>query len=811
MTFLETLASDVHYAARTLRRAPGFTTLAVLILALGIGANTAIFSLVSAVLLKPLPFVEPDELMFLWDDASAVGGPPVVNLAPATFVDWRERSRSFEDMAAFVPTTYNLTGEGEPERLSAIRTMPNLLSMLGMQALVGRTFGPDEVAESTPVVVVSQNFWARRFGADPDIVGRELVLDGTGYTVIGVVPGDFNFPGAADVFMPTAFTPDELSQRNNYYMFAAARLAAGVTLAQARLEMSSITGALAAEHPELAGRGATLVPFREQLAREAKPTLLILLGAVGVLLLIACANLANLLLARGAGRHTELALRRALGAGSGHVVRQLLTESAVLALAGVALGLVLAFVSSTYLARLVPGSLPDGTAPGIDWRVLAFTASVALGTVLLFGAGPAWAAARTSLNAALKKGGRGGGAHGNWLRNLLVVAEISLTVVLLTAAGLLLRSYVAVLQADPGFDPENLLIADTVLPSPKYDDFTTRQNFYHRVLEAVKSLPGVTNAGYVNYAPLTFIGGRLAVTIEGRPPPTPATVTQYIVADRVVTPGYLETLGLPLVEGRYLDGRDIDADAQTIMINESMAAKYWPGENAVGKRFKTGVGDAAPWLTVIGVVGDARQMGLDVAPEAELYLPASPIVANAPFFRPQQLVVRTSTSPLTLANAIRSAVWSVDPEQPVASVRSMSEIFETQVASRNTQLSLVAAFSVLALVLAAVGLYGVLSYAVSQRKREIGLRMALGAQRGVVARRVLVGALGLVGIGLTAGVGGALALGRVLGSFLFEVRAADPLTFVLAAALLLLVAAAASYVPARRAATVDPMTALRDE
>jgi predicted permease len=813
MSFLETLGSDVRYAARTLHRAPGFTALAVLIIALGIGANTAIFSLVSAVLLKPLPFVEPDELVFLWEDASAVGGPPAVNLAPATYVDWQERSRSFEDMAAFDGVTYNLTGDGEPARLSALRTMPNLLSILGMQALVGRTFAPGEVAESSPVVVLSESSWIGRFGADPGIVGRELVLDGSRYTVIGVVPSDFRFPAeSVDVFMPTAFTPQELAQRSNYFLFAVARLAPGVTPAAAQSELSGITGALATEIPELRGRGATVATLREQLAREARPTLLVLLGAVGVLLLIACANLANLLLARSAGRNSELALRKALGADGGRVMRQLLTEAGVLAAAGVVLGLALAISASYYLVRLVPNTFPEGTAPDIDWRVLAFTASVSLGTILLFAAGPAWMGARGNLNATLKKGaGRGNAARAHRLRNTLVVAEISLTVVLLTAAGLLLRSYVAVLESDPGFDPDGLLIAETVLPSPKYDDFGSRRAFYERVLGEVRALPGVSNAGYVNYAPLTFLGGRLAVTIEGRAPPTPETVTQNIVSDRVVTPGYLETLGLPLTSGRRFDERDIDAAARTVMINESMAAKYWPNENAVGKRFRTGLGDAAPWLTVIGVVGDVRQMGLDVAPEPELYLPASPVVSNAPFFRPQQLLVRTSTEPLALANAVRDAIWRVDSDQPVSSVRSFTDIFDAEVASRNTQLTLVGAFAVLALVLAAVGLYGVLSYTVAERRREIGLRMALGAERGVVARRVLAGALGLACLGLVVGVGGALALGGLLESFLFEVRTIDPLTFVLASALLLLVSAVASYVPARRAATVDPMAALRDE
>jgi predicted permease len=815
MTSLDTLAGDARYAARTLTRTPGFTALAVLIIALGIGANTAIFSLVSAVLLEPLPFAEPDELVVIWDDASAVGGSPRSPISLASYVDWRDRGTSFEGIAAFQNRSYNLTGDGEPERLDALRTTPNLLSVLGLQPVAGRTFGPDEVAETTPVVVISQSLWMRRFAADPNVVGREIVLDGSRFTVVGVVPPHFRFPAAAvDIFMPTAFTPQELAERGVLASYAVARLKAGVTLAQAQAELTSIAESVADDNLVTGiGHQGAVTPLQDEIARQARPTLLTLLGAVGVLLLIACANLANLLLARGAGRRHELALRKALGAGNARVVRQLLTESGVLAVAGVALGLAFAVASFDYLTRLVPASFPDGTAPSIDWRVLAFTASVSLATVLLFGAGPAWATARSSVNAVLSHGaGRGGTARGNRLRNTLVVAEIALTVVLLAAAGLLLRSYVAVLQTDPGFNPKNMLVASTVLPSLKYQDHAPRSAFYTGVLEEVKALPGVEDAAYASFAPLTIRGGYVLVTPEGAPPFTQETIQRYIVSDRVVTPGYLETLGVPLIHGRHLDDRDMaDSTAPPVVINETMAARYWPDGEAVGKRFRTGGDPNTPSWTVVGVVGDIRQMGLDVPPVAELYLPANSLVPNAEFFWPRHLIVRTTVEPLTLAGAVRDAIWRVDAEQPVSAMRTMDGIFDTEVANRNTQLTLVGAFAALALVLAAVGLYGVLSYAVVQRTAEIGLRMALGARHATVVRGIVRGALVLAGVGLLIGVVAALALTRVVESFLFGVTATDPLTFAAAAALLLIVTAVAAYLPARRAANVDPMTALRNE
>jgi predicted permease len=796
MANLDSLRRDAAYAVRKLRRTPGFTVLAVLILTLGIGANTAIFSLVSAVALRPLPFLDPDRVVLLWEDMSANGGPSRAETSPANFLDWRERNRSFEDVAGFMNLSYNLTGEGEPERLAAVRTTPNLFAVLALQPLVGRTFAPDETAEATPVVVMGQDLWTRRFGADAGIVGREINLDGAQYTVIGVVPPDFKTPsgifaGEIDVWMPTWFSAAERAERNTLVMYTVARLLPTVTLSQAQADMSSIASALGEEHATNRGRGVLVASLQEHIARNVRPTLLTLAGAVAILLLIACANVANL----------------PLGASHGRVLRQLLTESAVLAGAGLALGTGLAVLSFAYLARLVPAQFPSATSPSLDWRVLAFTAGVATLTMLLFGAGPALATARLNVADTLKKGaGRGSARRSRW-GNTLIVAEITFTVVLLAAAGLLLRSYAQVLAVDPGFRSDSLLIAQTVLPSTKYAEHANRTAFYERVLERVRALPGVVDAGYANYPPLLFKGGRAAVRIEGGPDLGPDNIGRYIVSDRVVTDGYFETLGVPLRTGRTFDSRDTVGALRSAVINEGMAQKYWPDEDALGKRFLFG----NEWLTVVGVVGNVRQMGLDVAPEPEFYLPAAQTAINAGFFWPQHLLVRTHVAPSTLTAAIRDAVWAVDADQPVSSVRSMTEVFDSELANRDTQLTLVGVFAMLALVLAAVGLYGVLSYSVAQRTAEIGVRMAFGALQSAVLRSVVAGAMRLTVIGVVLGALGAAAVTRVLESFLFNVTPWDPATFAATAAVLLVVTGAAAYLPARRAASVDPMAALRDE
>ena len=803
------LVRDFRYAARSLARSPGFTVVAVAVLALGIGATSAIFSLVSAVWLKPLPFADAERIVTLWVDLTRVGGPETVNIAPANFVDWQERSHSFESMSALEPMDFNLTGDGgEPERLAGLRASPNLFETIGLMPILGRTFTADDDANDP--VVISEGFWLRRLGGDPAAVGRTITLDGSPHLVVGVVPRDFRFPnGEVDVFVPTVWAPDMLARSTSYVWWSVAKLRDGVSVQAAAAELSSVAASLERDFPNT-GRGAaaSIVPLQEQLSVGFTPTLRALLGAVALVLLIACANVANLMLARSTTRQKELAIRKALGAARGRVLRQLLTESALLAAISVAIGLGVALACLGYLARLLPNTLPASTALSLDFRVLAFTAATALGTVLLFGAGPAFVAARRDFGAAF---GRAVGAHGATMRRLrtaLIVAEIALTVVLLAGAGLLLRSYAAVLAVDPGFKAEGLLLAETVLPIPRYPDAPDRDAFYKRVLENVRALPGVESAGYTNYAPLMFMGGRALVLVEGRPRPEGSAIAQNIVANRSASPGYFETLGVPLVRGRLFDDRDVRDGARVAVINETMARRHWPDQDPIGQRFSVGAPGGGP-TTVVGVVADVRQMGLAVPADPELFLPLDQ--TSIPFMWPRQMVVRTAGDPLALAPALRRAVWAVDPTQPVSSLRAMSEVLDTQLANRDMQLTLTGTFAVLALLLAAVGLYGVLSYTVSQSTNEIGLRMALGAQQKTVVGTVVRSALTTTVVGIGLGLLAASVLTSVIDSFLYGVRPTDPATAATVAGVLLLVAGLAALIPAVRAAGVNPMTALRAE
>jgi putative ABC transport system permease protein len=810
------LAQDVRFAARTLGRSPGFAIVAVSILTLGIGATTAIFSLVSAVLLRPLPFVEPERVVVLWEDTSAIGGPARAETTLPNYVAWKERARSFEDMAALFPVTYNLTGEGEPERLQGVRATSNLFSLLGIQPILGRTFDAEnEGPEASPVVVIGEDVWIRRFGADPNLVGRSIRLDGLSHTVVGIVPADFRFPNEdVGLWVPASFTPAELAGRNNYAYYVIARLEPETALSQAQAEMTAIARNLQQERGAQDFRlSVTVAALHEQLSRDARPMLVMLLAAVGAVLLITCANVANLLLARGADRRKELALRKALGAADGRVLRQLLTESTVLASLGVVAGVALSTSSFGYLAQLIPGSYPQGLAPSLDWRVLSITAGIAMLTVLLFGAGPAFAASRLDLNKALKKGvGATSGVRSSRMRSALVVAEIAITAVLLAAAGLLLRSYAQVLTVDPGFRSENLLIAETVLAPARYGEQTARSAFYERVLERVNALPAVGGAAYVNLPPLHG-GGRSLITIEGRPPAGPEEIIRYIVSDRVLSADYLSVLGVTLRRGRYLDMRDSAEAPHAVVINEAMARLHWPDEDAIGKRLKLGPEQMdTPWFTVVGVVGDVRQLGLDVPGEPEMYFPVAQRRGDElPYYWPRYLIVRTEGDPMAVAGLVRDAVWGVDASQPVSNIRTMSAVLDAELLSRDTQLTLVGGFAVVALLLASVGLYGVLSYMVAQRRSELGLRMALGAQRGRVVRAVLRSALLLATLGVVLGLSAALGLARLLASFLFGVAPSDPTTLVVVSGLIMLTTILASYLPAHRAARVDPMSALRVE
>jgi predicted permease len=675
--------------------------------------------------------------------------------------------------------------------------------------ILGRTFTAEDGADEP--VVVSEGFWLRRLGGDPAAVGRTITLDGSPHLVVGVVPRDFRFPnGEVDVFVPTVWAPEVLARATSYYWYAVAKLRDGVSVQAAAAELSSIAASLESDFPN-SGRGAaaTVLPFREQLASGVRPTVQALLGAVLLVLLIACANVANLMLARATVRQKELAIRKALGAARGRVLRQLLTESAVIAAASAVIGVGLAAACFGYLTRLLPNTLPANTTMSLDPRVLAFTVATAFATVLLFGVGPALVAARRDFGAAF---GRAVGAHGVKMRRLrtaLVAAEIAFTVVLLIGAGLLLRSYAAVLAVDPGFSAEGLLIAETVLPDSRYSNVSDRDAFYSRVLENVRALPGVESAGYTNYAPLMFAGGRSIVLVEGRPRPAPAEIVGIMATNRSASPGYLETLRVPLVTGRVFDERDVRSGPQVAVINEAMARRHWPGQDPIGQRFTIGASDGE-LMTVVGVVADVREMGLDVPSEPEVFMPLEQVTGNQ-FMWPREIVVRTSGDPLALAPALRRAVWAVDPSQPISGIRAMSEVLDTRLANRDLQLTLTGSFAAIALLLAAVGLYGVLSYTVSQSTNEIGLRMALGAEQRTVVGSVVRSALTTAVVGIGVGLLAASALTRTIESFLYGVSPTDPWTAAAVAGALLLVAGIAALIPARRAARVNPMTALRAE
>jgi len=817
MTVLSDLSRDFRYASRSLLRTPGFTAVAVAVLALGIGATSAIFSLVSAVWLQPLPFADENRLVSLWVDLSSVGGPARLEATPSNYDLWRRRSQSFEEMAAVVPSTMNLTGGGDPERLAVVRTTPNLFATIGLAPLVGRTFAPEDGADEP--VVISERFWLRRFAGDPAVLGRTITLDGLPHVVIGVVPPDFRFPyGEKDLFIATAFAPELLAERGAFIWSVVAKLRPGVSIEAAQAEMTSVAATLRAESSS--GQPVAVVPLRDSLARgspnarDIRPTLMALLGAVALVLLIACANVANLMLARATVRQKELAIRKALGAARGRVLRQLLTESALLAGLGVLGGLVIAAACFGYLTRLLPATLPASTTLALDARVVALTIVAALVTVLLFGLGPAFAAARRDFGAAFGRAVGARGARARRLRTALVVAEVALTVVLLAGAGLLLRSYAAVLAVDPGFDAEGVLLVDTPLSPGRYPDAADRDAFYQRVLERVRALPGVESAGYTNFAPLVVKGLRSITVVEGRPRPTEAEMFRTVAQDRGISPGYLETLRVPLVSGRAIDARDTRDATPVALVNEAMVRVHWPDEDPIGKRFSFGLGDIDRVFTVVGVVGDMRQDGLDAPPFPEVYAPLDQLAFGGGGFTlmwPQQLVVRTSGDPLALGAAVRAAIWAIDADQPVASVRAMSEILDTELAGRNTQLTLTATFAALALVLAAVGLYGTLSYTVSQSTNEIGLRMALGAAEGTVIGAVLRSALVTALLGIGVGLVAAYALTRTIASFLYGVSPTDPVTAAAVAGMLLVVALLAAFFPARRAAGVDPAVSLRAE
>ncbi|QSQ17730.1 ABC transporter permease [Myxococcus landrumensis] len=816
------VTQDLRLALRMLSRSPVFTVVAVLTLALGIAANTAIFSVINAVLLSPLPFPAQDHLVMAWSRTPTM---PRWSVAPANFLDWRAQGEVFEGLAAFSQVNVSLSGDDLPERLRGASVSANYFQVLGVGAALGATFQP-VAGETGPrhVVVLSHDLWKRRFGSDPGIIGRAIRLDERSHEVVGVMPERFTLPDIGprkttpteppELWIPAPLHdipqlgPDaslDLSQsRDTSYLRVLGRLKPGVTLERASAAMSAIARRLEQEYPASnLHSGVTLVPLREQIVGDVRPVLWVLLAAVGLVMAIACANVANLFLVRASARRQEMAVRAALGAGRGRMMRQLLTESLVLALLAGVLGVFLAAWGLDGLMSLVPAELPRLDEVRVDGRVLAFALCVSLATGVLFGLLPALQASRPDLNAVLRQTGGGKLAGGQRSRDALVVGEVALALVLLIGAGLLLRTLWRLQDVDPGFREESVLTWSLSLPGNKYPDEARQGAFFQQVAERVASLPGVRSAGAATDLPLGGANIWFDVEVEGRAPPTAEESAN--VGFQVVTSGYFQSMGIPVRRGREVTALDTREAQPVVVLNESAARRFFPTGEAVGQRLRLG-DSSTPWLTVVGVVGDTRYDGPDKDARPEAYVPA---LQRSLFF--MSFAVRTDLEPLALAGSVRSAVASLDKDLPLSALRTMEQRVEAATARPRFVSLLVAVFALVSLLLASVGLSGVMAYTARQRTREIGIRMALGARPADVLRMVLGQGMRLALAGVALGLLGAWALTRVLSSQLFGVSATDPAVFGSLAVLVAGVALLATWLPAYRATLVDPQVALRGE
>jgi putative ABC transport system permease protein len=794
------LWQDVRYGARVLTRSPGFTLASVLILALGIGANTAIFSVVNGVLLRPLPYPEPERLVMVWANVERRGGPAQEWTNPADLHDWRTQNQVFEDMAALAGDEATLGGEGEPEQIAAAVVTHPMFRVLNIRPALGRDFRvEDDQPDGRSVVLLSHGLWQRRYGGDPQIVGRTITWDGRPFTVIGVMPAGFRFPviPAAELWTPLGQPPEH---RGNAYLRVVARLKPGVTLAQAQADMGVIASRLEMQYPDTNEKlGVTLTRLSDFLAGPARRALLVLQAAVASVLLIACANVANLLLARGTAREKEIAVRLALGAGRGRLLRQLLMESALLSAAGAGLGLLFAAWGLDFLIAGLPADGRAFFAVQIDSVVLWFTVAVAALTALLFGVMPARQALRLRLQDSLKEGRAASPRRGR-LRQMLVASEMALSLVLLVGAGLLLRSFAELVWVDLGFKAERVLQARLLLPRIRYADGAPVRQGFAQIVERARALPGVTGAAGTSNPPLSGIDADMVFRVEGRPE---AKVGEQAVAwYRSVTPDYFATLGIALRRGRMFNEGDGPDGPHVALINESFARKYFPGEDPLSKR----IGHPRLWRQVVGIVGNVRNFGLDREEPPAVYLPH----AQASF-RFMTLLVRTHGDPSALAAGLRGAVREVDPDLALANVSTMEQTVARSVSDRRWTMILLGVFAGLALLLAVIGLYGVLAYSVAQRTSEIGVRMALGAQRQDVLWLIVAQSARMWGSGLLTGVVGAVVAARAMSGLLYGVEALDGVTFFAAPLVLGGVAFAASLLPALRAARVDPVVALRYE
>jgi putative ABC transport system permease protein len=804
--WLETFLQDVRYGLRQLRRNPGFTIVAILTLALGIGANTAIFSVVNAVLMRPLRYRNPDRIVRLWENDTHGSLGPYFSVSVPNFVDWRQQNRVFESMGAFASVPMALTGGMNPEQVRGAYITASVLQLLGISPAIGRTFLPDEDQPGRDhEVILSYGLWQRRFGGDRTAIGKSLTLDGNVYTVVGVMPAEFDFPpnSETEVWVPMSFSPGMLQQRAAHIINVVARLKLGKTFGQASAQMETIARRLEQEYPESNnGWRVTIVPLHDAVVREVRPALLVLLVAVGLVLLLACANITNLIVAKVASREREIAIRTALGAGRIRLARQLLTESVLLATVGGVLGFLIALMGIQGLLVLKPPELPLIGKINFDWRIWTFASIATFACTLSFSLVPILqGTGRTGrdLTNALKEGGRTltASVGSQKLRHALIVAEVSLASVLLVGAGLLVRSLLRLQNVNPGFNPRNILTAEISLPESNYHEPYQQAAFFGQLLQSLQHLPGVVSAGAFN------ADNVVNFTVEGLTPSKPGE--QITGRIRWATPNYFQTMGIPLVRGRVFTERDNDRAPKVIVINQTMVRRYFGNDDPIGKRIILGWGKPM-WREIIGVVGDVKYGGLSENPGDEFYIP----IDQTPLSW-MTLVIRTSGNPSALASSLRNTVWSVDKDVPVSNLKTMEERLGESVAQPRFRTILLGIFAGFALLLATIGIYGVVSYWVAQRYHDFGIRMALGAEARNVIGLVLWQSLKLLAVGAGIGLVGAVSLTRLMSSLLYGVKPGDPPTFFAVFAVLFGVALLASYIPARRATKVDPMVALRWE
>lgn len=801
---LETLWQDLRFGARVLVKQPAFTLVAVVTLALGIGANTALFSVINAVLLSPMPFPESDHVIDLLETFKPDGS---TTLSVPNLRDWQERNTVFEGIAAYDYGIFNLERGDSPQRLRGLRVEANYFDVLGIKPQIGRTFlkGEDEAGRDS-VIIISDALWHNSFGADLDILNKTIPLNGQKYLVIGVMPPSLSTISRSQLWAPLVFSEGEKAARSSHNYFAVGRLKQGVTLEQASEQMSVIAAQIEQQNPDTqTGRGARLSKYEEQIVGDVRQPLFVLMAAVGFVLLIACTNVANLLLARAAGRYREIAVRVALGAGRWRLVRQFMTEGVLLSVAGGASGVAVAWLGLDLLGKLAFAFLPRSSEIQLDLRVLGFTLLVSILTGVIFGIAPAAQALKTDVQGALKDGGKGSAVGGSWMRNILVVTEIAAAFVLLIGAGLLIKSFARLQSVDPGLKPDNVLTAKLSLPAERYADGDALRRFHQQVIERVAALPGVEAAGLTSHLSVEQYGSNGYVAVEGKTyPPT----QEPLVELRIISPNYFRAMGVALVRGRMFDERDTKDSPLGVIINETMARTIWPGEDPIGKRV-FGRPVRADWVPVIGVVANVKNMGLTRQTTPEFYFNYTQ--GNAGMLRNMTLAVRSHLDPGSLGAAVRHEVQAVDPGQPLFDVKTMRAALDSTVSDRRLNMTLLGVLAALSLILVVVGIYSVISYTVAQQTREIGIRMALGAQAFDILSLIIRRGMLLTALGIVAGLAGSLALTRFIASMLFGVTATDAVTFVLITVLLSVVALVACLIPARRATKVDPMIALRFE